>query len=184
MAITSKSLLEAGGMRKQTALVILLSAIIIALIPISYLAAVNVVQEAVVYRIGFNSKSGSLNIDEGNVTLSGVFILENRADIPLSFDAILKVLVYPTVNHTFDGSFEFSVGPFVSDAVLVGNVSARDALAPPHGQVDVPWSLNVVSEDALSVVRSGNFSSFWVPYDILVTGSFLGWRIASRPAFQ
>jgi hypothetical protein len=170
--------------KKYVALTILLSIILIVIISGSYFIALNVVSDAVVYRIGFSSRSGSVSIEPTKTTLSGIFILENRADIPLAFDVNIKVFVYPVENQPFNGNLEFLSGPGFDDMQFIGNVSAKNAQAPPHGQAEVPGSFDIVPEDALNVIRNGNFTVLWVTYEIEVTGSFIGWSITKVPAFQ
>jgi hypothetical protein len=169
---------------KRVALAIFLSTLLIATLPVSYFIALFAVSDAVGYGIGFGSRAGSISVESTKATLSGVFIFENRANIQLMFDVNINVYVVPVENQPFDSNFGFNGGPFPDEAQFIGKVSAKNALAPAHGNAEVLGSFDITSEDALNVLRTGNFTVRWATHEITVTGSFFGWRITRIPAFE
>ncbi len=153
-------------------------------IPVSYIVASKMAQDTVVYGIGFSAQPATINTEAAKATLSTVFNLENRGDAPITFDATLKVWINAVENHSFTGDVEFSGQPVTEEQYDIGNVTVENAQAPPHGQAEVPGSFEIVSDNALNVIRSGNFHVTWFTIDVAVTGSYLGWQITTSPAFM
>jgi hypothetical protein len=170
------------GLTKPIALAILLVVILLLVIPVSYFMALKIMGDANSI-VGFSSSNDSIRLTAENATLSTFFLLENRGNIAVTYNANITVFVLPVENRPFSGNLEFYFSPHLEnfeDWIYLGNVSAKNALAPPHGYAEVPACFDIVSEDALDVMRSGNFTAFWVA-GTEVTGSFFGWRITQRP---
>jgi hypothetical protein len=144
------------------------------MIPVSYFIALKAVGD-VAYIVGFSSRSDSISLNSTNATLSTIFLLENRGNIPITYDASITVFISPAENHPFNGNFEFYCGPDFEGWFYIGKVTAENKLAPPHGQAEVPGTFEIVSEEALNVIRSGNFTVLWFTPAVDIT--------AQRPVF-
>ena len=171
-------------MRKLHILIVLLIVVMTVTIPVSYIVASKLAQDTVVYGIGFSAQPATVNTEAARATLSTIFNLENRGDTVITFDANIIVWINPVENHSFTGDVEFSVQPVTQEHYYIGNVTVENARAPPHGHAEVPGNFEIVAEDALNVIRSGNFHVAWSTYAVAVTGSYLGWQITTSPAFM
>ncbi len=171
-------------MKKFHILIVSLIIILTVTIPVSYIVASKMAQDTVVYGIGFSAQPATINTEAAKATLSTVFNLENRGDAPITFDATFKVWINAVENHSFTGEVEFNGQPVTEEHYDIGSVTVENAPAPPHGHIEVPGSFEIVSEDALNVIRSGNFHVTWFTIDVAVTGSYLGWQITTSPVYM
>jgi len=171
-------------MKKHVVLGILLIVIIIIAIPVSYFVALGVVSDAV-FRLGFEQNDwGSIHAGTPNVSFVGNFIFTNGAGIPLALDYV-KIAVYVFDDgRPYDGNLFYIGSTPPSDPHEIGSFETENELVPANGQVVVPAGFDVTSEDALNVIRSGNYTVGWAFHELTVSGSFLFWHFTPRIAIQ
>ncbi len=165
-------------MKRYVAFAILLILVIAIAIPVSYLVANSVVSDAVYYKFNFGQSSGSGTINAGStgVTFTGNFNFANGADIPVSLDRVnITVYVVPA-DHPYDGSVFFD-WVMAYGKPHVGSVLVENELLPAHGQFNLPVNWHVTSEDALTLIRTGNYSVGWDWPELTVSGTYLFWHI-------
>jgi len=164
---------------KYFALGILLIVIIAIAIPISYFIADSVVYDAINHKFGLIG-SGSIQIGLKDVSFAGNFNFTNRADIPLTVDyANLTVCVFDS-DLPYDGGL-FFIGSVVQDhEYTIGSAIVENELLPAKGQFQFPIGIDVTSDDALNVIRNGNYSAGYVYSEMTLSGTYLFWHFTQQ----
>ena len=166
--------------KKHIAFGVILIAVI--LTPVSYFVALDAVSDAV-YGLGFDSHSGTIQASGSVVSFTGEFIWANKATLSLTIDQV-KIAVFVTQSPSeFEGTLNFG-GPPAADAIRIGNVLAENVVIPANGKGGVSRTFEVASEEALNLIRTGNYSLSADYVELTVSGTFLFWHLTPPIAFM
>jgi hypothetical protein len=160
--------------KKYVALGVILIAVI--LIPVSYVIALDAVSDAV-YGLGFDSYSGTMTPTASGASFRGDFVWANNAALSLTIDQV-KIAVFVTQSPSeFEGTLFFG-GPPAADAIRIGNVLAENVVIPASGKGGLSGTFEVASEEALNLIRTGNYSLSADYVELKVSGTHLFWHFA------
>jgi hypothetical protein len=122
-------------------------------------------------------------VEQTGVTFSGEFIWANTANIPLTID-LVNITIFVYGGSPYDGNLHFTGPPGIPDAIHVGNVIVENKIVPANGQAGVSAAFDVTSEDALSLIQTGNYNVGSSYLELTVSGSYLFWHITPQFAFS
>ena len=67
--------------------------------------------------------------------------------------------------------------------LIFGSVIVENKIVPANGQVGASATLDVTSEDALSLIQTGNYNVGGSYLELTVSGSYLFWHITPQFTF-
>jgi hypothetical protein len=152
--------------------IVLLIVIVVAAPLYTYLVADNIVTDAA-NRLYVDSDSPfPIHAGTTDVLYANNFLFRNEADIPLTLEHI-NITVYVT-------SY-----PSPTSQYVIGSLHATNQTLNAHREIGIPASLNVTSEDALSLIHSLNYGVGW-EVETTASGSYFFWsftkqKTATRP---